>query len=121
MARILVIDDSMFSRNQICKILVKGGHETFVAEDGLKGLDKVKEVVPHCILTDLLMPELDGVGFLKELHGQGSRIPVIVVTADVQDGTRSVCMDLGAAELLNKPLREEQLLETIKRLVADEV
>lgn len=113
MALVLVIDDSLFMRMQLNSILGQAGHQVLQAADGLEGLDVVAQAEPHCIILDLLMPGLDGPGFLRQLRERGVASPVIVHTADIQDSTRRICLDLGARAFLNKPPMTEELLEAL--------
>ncbi|CAH2032060.1 response regulator [Trichlorobacter ammonificans] len=113
MARVLLIDDSGFARNLTGKILKQAGHEVVEAEDGLKGLKVVTTESPDCIVADMLMPEMDGLKFLLALRNNALQIPVIILTADVQDKTRSDCLEYGAVEVLHKPPRAETLLAAV--------
>ncbi len=109
MARILVVDDSAFQRKKICRMLERAGHQTYQAVDGQDALRNVESGAPDMVVTDLNMPNMTGMEFLSTLREQGSELPVLVVTSDVQDSTREECMMLGAAELLNKPVNEDRL------------
>ena len=117
MARILVIDDSMFARLNVCNILKAAGHETMEAANGREGLEKATALRPDCILSDLLMPVMDGIGFLTSLKENNLRLPVIVLTADIQETKRQQCLSLGAAGFLNKPPQKQQLLTMIGDIV----
>jgi CheY-like chemotaxis protein len=120
MALILLIDDSGFARNLTAKILKKAGHEIMEAEDGLKGLKLLTGRTPDCIISDMLMPEMDGQKFLMALRAASLDIPVIMLTADVQDKTHASCMEWGALDVLYKPPREESLLAAVDRAVGKE-
>ncbi len=113
MAVILHTDDSSFSRLQIGKVLKKAGYELLHADSGKAALALLAEKTPDLIITDILMPEMDGIALLEALKAQGSSIPVMVVTADVQDDTRATCLELGAFELINKPPKDEELLAAV--------
>jgi len=67
MPRILVIDDSAFSRKQLTKTLAQD-HEVIQATDGQEGLEAARAEKPDCIFTDMLMPNMDGITFLKALR-----------------------------------------------------
>lgn len=88
MASVLTVEDSSFQRNRIKKILAEGGYEILEAENGLAGLEVAESEKPDCILSDLLMPELDGFGLLESLRDKGIEIPVIILTADIQDSVK---------------------------------
>jgi chemotaxis protein CheC len=64
------------------------------------------------------MPQMDGFKILKKLHDEGSRIPVIVVTADIQVSVQKQCLALGAVALMNKPPQEKELLKTVREVLS---
>jgi CheY-like chemotaxis protein len=113
MATILVVDDSMFARLNICNMLQSAGHETVEAVDGRDGLEKAGTIKPDCIISDLLMPELDGIEFLAALKEKNLRLPVIVLSADIQETKRQQCLELGAAGFAYKPPQKQQILSLI--------
>ena len=115
MALILLIDDSDFARNLTGKILKNAGHDVIEATDGISGLKAITTRSPDCIITDMLMPGMDGQKFLLALRNGNIRIPVVVLTADVQEKTRNVCMELGAEDILHKPPRAETLLAAVEK------
>jgi two-component system, chemotaxis family, chemotaxis protein CheY len=114
MARILIIDDSSFQRGIIRKTLQQSGYETIEAKDGREGLLRAVDAAPDLILLDLVMPEIDGFTVLTELHNQGITVPVLVLTADIQEMTRDQCLALGAAGFLNKPVKAENLITAVQ-------
>lgn len=115
MASILIMDDAAFSRRMIRKALQKEGYEMLEAGNGREGLEMISTHNPDCVLTDLLMPDIDGFGVLRALHEQGSKTPVIVISADIQEWARSQCLELGAAGFINKPLKEDELRNTVRQ------
>ena len=117
MALILIIDDSSFTRKALARMVKAEGHETLEASDGRAGLEMAASHTPECILVDLMMPEMDGLKVLEVLRDQGSRIPRIVVTADIQRSVREQCLGLGAMAVLNKPPQKDELQETLTRAV----
>lgn len=116
MAKILIVDDSLFSRMHTCKPLREAGYELVEASDGVEGLAAVEEHQPDYIITDLLMPNLDGIGFLAALKERGIKIPTLVLTADIQDSKRQQCLEQGARGFLYKPVTKTKLLENIANL-----
>ena len=113
MARFLIVDDSEFMCRVIQKILEAQGHETVSAYNGLEALEEIAQTTFDCIVSDLTMPKMDGFAFLSELQKKKSVIPVIVVSADIQDTTRKKCMDLGVRHFLNKHLEEDLLRDAV--------
>lgn len=114
MALILIIDDSSFQRNVIGQVVREAGYETLEASDGQEGLEKITVHQPDCILTDLLMPTMGGLELLESLHEQGTTIPVIIITSNVQESVRQRCLELGAAGVVSKPIDREGLISAIK-------
>ena len=120
MALILLIDDSEFARSLTAKVLQKAGHQILEASDGLQGLKLLGDSTPDCIVCDLLMPAMDGQKFLMALRAVSLEIPVLVLTADVQDRTHAFCLEWGASEVIYKPPREEVLLAAVGRAIGKE-
>jgi chemotaxis protein CheC len=118
MASILIIDDSAFMRGRISQAVKIDGHEVMEAGDGLKGLELANTHKPDCIILDLIMPAMDGFKILETLHEQGSTIPVIVVTADIQSSVQKQCLALGAAALLNKPPQQRELVKALREVLS---
>ncbi|MEM2124226.1 MAG: response regulator [Methanolinea sp.] len=118
MARILVIDDSQFQRKILTSILEKKGHEVHTAVDGREGYEKVRRERPDLVICDLLMPGIDGYSFLKDMQNEGFQIPVLVLTSDIQETTRKICLDLGACDVIHKPAKEENLLPAVERALS---
>lgn len=117
MTRILVVDDAAFSRRMICKFLKADGYEILEASNGWEGLELVKLHPPDCVLTDLLMPELNGFDFIKMLQEQGFNIPTIIISADIQEASRDQGYELGAVSFLNKPPKEAELRNAVRQVI----
>ncbi len=119
MSLILIIEDAWFTRRTLMKILQKEGYEMIEANNGREGLEIIEERSKDikCIILDMLMPEIDGLGVLKKLQELNLNIPTIVLTADIQESTRKQCLQLGATAFLNKPPKSSELLETITNVI----
>ncbi len=115
MALVLIIDDSAFQRRVIRSLVRDAGYETEEAENGRAGLEKIAARKPDCILTDLLMPDMGGLELLESLREPGAAIPVIIITGNIQESVRQRCLELGAAAVVNKPVRQEELLPAIEK------
>lgn len=118
MARILVIDDSSFQRKSICAIINNAGYETEQATNGEDALEKLKDQKYDCIFCDLLMPKLDGIGFLKQVKEIKLDVPVVILSADRQITTKEAVLELGAVQMLNKPPNEEVITELLTEILA---
>ncbi len=113
MACILIIEDSIFTRQSLIGILTVDGNEVLEATNGREGLEKAEKLKPDCIVLDLLMPGMNGLEVLNALKDRGITIPVIVLSADVQDTTQAECMELRAAVFVEKPLKGDELLDAV--------
>jgi CheY-like chemotaxis protein len=118
MAKVLVVDDSMFTRLNICKMLEEAGYETLEAANGREGLEVAATGQPDIILSDLLMPELDGIGFLHALREKSINLPVIILSADIQETKRQQCLNLGTAGFISKPPQKREIKDVIERALA---
>jgi CheY-like chemotaxis protein len=116
MTSILIVDDAAFSRRMIKKYLQTDGYSILEATNGKEGLEMVVDHQPDGILTDLLMPDLNGFEFLEALQNKGFNIPVAVVSADIQDSSRQRALELGATGFVNKPPKQEELLQIVRQL-----
>lgn len=117
MSLILVVDDSAYSRKKARLALRDDGYEIVEAKNGQEGLDKLEEHSPDCILLDLLMPDMDGFEMLEALQNQSSTMPVLVVSADIQETTMSRVFELGARDMINKAYKDCDLRDKVKELL----
>ena len=115
MALILIVDDSQYQRNTIKKMLATEGYDFLEAENGLSAMKETLAHNPDCVLVDKLMPELDGEKFLQFIKQSNRTMPVVVITADIQESTRNQCINLGAFDVVNKPFKAEKLKEILQR------
>ncbi len=116
MKKILVIEDNLEVRENLCEILELSGYEVSSAENGKLGLKKADEVLPDLILCDVMMPELDGFGVLKILNKTAklNHIPFIFLTAKAEKSDFRKGMGLGAQDYISKPFDDVELLEAIE-------
>lgn len=114
---ILIVDDSAFSRKATRKIFERLGHPVAEADGVSQALSMLAEQDYQFVLTDLLMPELDGFDLLAKVD-QVRRVPVAVLTCDVQHSNVQRCMDLGAVAVIHKPVDEAKLAEVIELVLA---
>ncbi len=119
MARVLIVDDSMFQRRTVRRILQSEGHEILEAADGAEALEIIESHDPSYVVLDLLMPNVGGTEVLDSLKDKVSRPDVIVLTSDVQDSTRVQCLELGARLVLNKPPDPDELRQAVNGFTAE--
>lgn len=119
LSKILVVDDDEIVVDLHKRMLEKEGYEVFVAYDGVRALELVAEEMPDLILTDVFMPEMDGLELCKELkkNGQTNLIPVIMITAVDDYDNRIRGIETGADDYLAKPVRSRELHARVKSLL----
>ena len=120
MAKILVIDDARFSRSRVSAMVKDMGYDILEAEDGRQGLNMAFEHKPDCILSDLLMPVLDGITLLTTLRDENIGIPVIILSANVQESTKEQCMSLNAVAFIKKPPKKSELQVLLEKIINPE-
>lgn len=114
MATVVIVEDSGYMRSMLTVIVERAGHEVVgTAVDGNEGRLVVLEQDPDCVLSDLLMPNCDGLEMIAALRREGWDGPIIVVTADVQKSTRQKCEELGVLRFLHKPPDHGELQDAI--------
>ena len=117
MIHILLIDDSSFQRRILLGMLQRLGYEVDTACNGQEALEKIQAHLPDCLLLDILMPIMDGVQLLEHLKSQEVTLPIIVLSADVQESLKDRCLELGATTFLNKPLKQDQLQRVLQNIL----
>ncbi len=115
MDRILVIEDDESVRSSIIELLNEEGFETYEAENGRAGIEKAKQISPALIISDILMPEVDGYGVLTELQKDQSTssIPFIFLSARTGASDIRMGMNIGADDYLTKPYKADDLLNAV--------
>ncbi|NEO26773.1 MAG: response regulator [Kamptonema sp. SIO4C4] len=117
MTQILIAEDANFSRAVLRKMLRQAGYDILEVGDGQECLQVLATENPDCLILDLLMPQISGYQVLEKLAQQEKTIPVIVVTADVQETTRQHCLALGAIAVLNKPPNLEKIQALLQQVL----
>ncbi len=117
MPKVLIADDSMFQRSALTKAVKSLGYEVIEAKNGRECLDAVAEHAPDVVLLDLNMPVLNGFEVLEALQNQESTVPVVVISADIQESSKERCRKLGAKDILSKPFPAQQLAALLTELV----
>ena len=116
MARILVVDDEEMDRVFERAILESAGHELFYAHDGALALEICKEMVVDLVITDLAMPDFNGLRLIKELREAGVTAPIIAVSGWAADQL-DLAEDYGANLALVKPLDGGDLLKAVEDML----
>ncbi|OGU00156.1 MAG: two-component system response regulator [Geobacteraceae bacterium GWB2_52_12] len=114
--RILVVDDEENARVALSKILSHDGYDVSTASNGQEALNFLRSKDVELIITDLNMPEMNGLMFLRELNRTHPASNVIMITAYGEVESYLEAMTLGVFEYINKPVRYDDLKKTIDKI-----
>ena len=119
--KILVAEDDDLARELMCRTLERQGYAVTTAEDGLKAYELALGMRPDLIITDVSMPGADGAHFVRRVRDTGelSATPIIVTTG-FGTGSATYTLSIGADAYEPKPVNPANLLETVRRLLADD-
>lgn len=112
---ILVVDDEPLAAGQVSKFLESDGVRTSTAGSGRAALAQHAEDPADIIVTDLRMPDGDGIELIRAIRAHDVEIPIIVVTGQVLREAETEALEAGATVLLRKPLDLAELAESVKR------
>ncbi len=123
MARILIIDDEDELRSMLRRMLEQVGHEVTEAVNGTEGIQSYEQDRPDLIITDIIMPEKEGVETIIALRRADPDLPIIAISGGGRlEATDFLTMarKLGARRTLSKPFRRDQLLEAVDECLAED-
>lgn len=116
---ILCVDDSASMRQMVNLTLTGGGYTVVEAVDGRDGLTKAGSLTADMVITDLNMPNMDGLSFIRELRTMGSYkgVPIVFLTTESDDGKKNEAKVAGATAWITKPFQPERLLAITKKVL----
>jgi len=117
MAKILVVDDKQMMRDSVTTTLVRAGFATVAAADGDSALQMVRRHRPAAVVTDLKMPNMDGIELLRQIMQLDPQLPVVLMTAYASIDTAVEAMKIGAFDYVQKPFEGDQLIVSVRRAV----
>ncbi len=116
--RILVVDDDQGIREMIQEEIETAGYGCAAAEGGVEALAMVERLEPDVVITDIRMPELDGIELTRKIH-EGHRADVIVMTGYAGGLTYERVIEIGASDFVQKPLSPRELMIRVKRVLRE--
>ena len=111
--RVLVVDDEPQITRVLRTTLAAQGYEVRVANGGEMALELMKDWTPDLVITDLAMPNMDGLALTREVRGR-SQVPIIVLSVKEDERTKVKALDLGADDYVTKPFNSNELLARIR-------
>jgi chemosensory pili system protein ChpA (sensor histidine kinase/response regulator) len=121
--RVLVVDDALSVRRSMEQLLEDAGYDVVTAADGFLALEVVRSKTPAIVLTDLEMPNLNGLELTKRLRElpQFMATPIVMITSRASDKHRDLAVEAGVDLYLTKPYTDATLIEHVKRLTSQDV
>ncbi|MDQ3393434.1 MAG: response regulator [Bacteroidota bacterium] len=116
---ILIVDDFESSRNILGRTLEGAGYIVIKGDDGDNALDLLKATSVDLIITDLNMPNMDGISLIKNIRAISSMqyTPVILLTTNSKNEKKELAKEAGATACIEKPFQVEALLANVKRII----
>ena len=116
---ILSVDDSASIRQMVKITLAGAGYGVVEACDGAEGLSKAKGAPVHMVITDLNMPNMDGLALIRELRKLSAYkgVPIIFLTTESDEAKKKEAKAAGATGWITKPFKQEQLLAVVKKVI----
>ena len=122
MARILIIDDEPQIRSMLTLMLERDGYEVVEAPDGVEGIKVYRQNPADLIITDLIMPNKDGIGMIIDLKKEFPDVKIIAMSGgglNKPDGYLKGAKKLGAACTLTKPIDREKMLQAVRDILKE--
>lgn len=121
MKRVLVIDDDRLIRMMLRQVLENEGYEVIEASDGREGLHTLRKTNADLILTDIIMPEMEGIETIREIKELLPEIKIIAMSGGGRIGPvpyLEMARDLGADHSLKKPIDQSELIHVARKLLS---
>ncbi len=120
MAKLLAVDDQRVMRELISGVLNQEGHEVILAEDGIDALNIAREHVVDMVLTDINMPNMNGISLVSKLRRLDGyqEIPIIMLTTESSDFKKDKARRMGADGWLQKPFDPKRLIKAVNSCLA---
>lgn len=120
---ILIIDDEPMIRHLATRILDRAGYRALSAANGIQGVACFRRERPALVITDLIMPEREGIETIRHIRREGADTPIIAISGGTLTGTAdflAMARELGATAILRKPFEPAELLLLVERCLGDE-
>ena len=116
---IVVVDDEELIRGLVFTILSNLGHSCITATNGIDALDKMKGKKFDAVITDIKMPEMDGIILTREISRQYPGLPVMVMTGFDEEYSAGTAISVGAREFIKKPFSLEEFSLRLRKMIGD--
>lgn len=117
---VLVVDDDEMMRAYVKELLLIHDYKVTEASNGKLGLKEFRDNTPDLVITDIIMPEMEGISFIRELRSHNKKVPIIAMTGNVHGRMEEfldISSQLGADEILRKPIKSQEFIDAIHKLL----
>lgn len=116
--QILIVDDSKTMRDMVSFTLKDAGYAVVEAVDGVDGYAKSQQGKYDCVITDVNMPNMDGITLVGKLRNEGGfrSIPILVLTTESEQGKRDAGKQAGATGWIVKPFNPDKLIQVVRKV-----
>ena len=121
MHKILVIDDNVVVRNTIIQMLESEGYAVVSAEDGRRGLSVFRSERPDLVITDIIMPEKEGIETIRDIRSEAPDTKIIAISGGGRMGNTDflkIARQLGASDVIAKPLDPDYFISVVRDRLA---
>lgn len=118
--KVVIVDDSDFSRSIIRKMLTEEGIEIVgEASSAETALTVIKEKKPNIVITDIVMPEISGIELTEKINQNFNDISVIVISSLSQEHIVLEAIGAGASDFIAKPIQKQQLIDSLEKIISN--
>lgn len=120
LSKILIIDDEDIARRMFRIMLEREGHEVAEASNGNEGLERIRDFKADLVITDIVMPEKEGIETIKDLRKEFPEVKIIAISGGgriTPDAYLEVAESMGADASFEKPIRREKLVKAVEELL----
>jgi len=117
--KVLVVDDEEPMRKLVVTLLSRQGHECMTASNGVEALDKISQNKVDAVITDIIMPEMDGITLTKEIMILYPNLPILVMTGHGKEYSAESAIAAGARDFIEKPFSIDEFTLRLNKMIRD--
>jgi len=118
--KVLIVDDEEIIKKLLVSLLSKHGHHCETAKNGLESLVKMKDHSFDAVITDIVMPQMDGITLTKKLANSHPDLPIMIMTGHAQEHSAGQAIAAGAREFIKKPFPLEEFTLRFDKMMRDQ-
>lgn len=119
MKKVLIVDDSAFTRSIHNQIITSAGYQTLEAASGAEAVATFEEEKPDLVVMDLLMPDMDGMDAIRRILKINADARIVICSVDRQRYRRKEAKEIGAVGFVSKPVNADEMIELLSDILED--